>query len=513
MAKFDFKREIPSSWDTCSVAIIALFTLFQVIQWRSFPLFLDIYYHLCVMAGFNDAGGYVTRAFWEYAPIGRPHLYPPLLHALMLLVYKLGFTKIFIARFFNSMIYPLVLASIWAAFRKLFTERLSFFALLIFASSYSLYLSVMNLIPFSLVLIFGLFLFVFLEERKLLTCSLLMGLCFYTHTFASWLILLALFLYGQLNSARRRDCIKVALIGLIFGLPILCYQFYHRQYFRFAQAMENYYLDINLAIFILATAGIILAARKKGRYYILLSIFIGFLPLVFTHKMRYISGIGLGAFAFSGALALDRLYENLTTRLGKVLLITILAILYVVTPILSINRASGKSGLNFLDSSLINILNAQQKELHPAGLSIHHPRFQDKIINVILKSSQSDDILWSDLKYSAGVLSYFSGRATSCAMMSEVKPYSQFDPLGAAKIIVLFKDTDSASEQAIGKLADKYKLNKIEETELAYIYLNPQAQAKRNIPKPVVPTALLFSILLAVLALIICDNRKKWGQN
>ena len=47
-----------------------------------YPLFIDTYYHMGVIEGFSQAGGVTTRAFWELAPGGRVHIYPPSLHVI-----------------------------------------------------------------------------------------------------------------------------------------------------------------------------------------------------------------------------------------------------------------------------------------------------------------------------------------------------------------------------------------------------------------------------------------------
>src|SRR5512136_318206 len=98
---FQFNKKLSiSHWDFYSCVIFFIAIFFQVLQWPRLPLFIDCYYHLSVAQGFSDAGGWVGRAFWEYAPYGRPHLYPPFFHILELFLYKSGLDFITIARFF-----------------------------------------------------------------------------------------------------------------------------------------------------------------------------------------------------------------------------------------------------------------------------------------------------------------------------------------------------------------------------------------------------------------------------
>ncbi|MFA6356758.1 MAG: hypothetical protein WCY23_06595, partial [Candidatus Omnitrophota bacterium] len=87
-----------SSWITASIAVLAAVIALTAVNFPRFPFFLDIYYHLNVMRGFDAAGGIVGRAFWELAPIGQPLLYPPIFHLLLLALYKTGIGILAVAR-------------------------------------------------------------------------------------------------------------------------------------------------------------------------------------------------------------------------------------------------------------------------------------------------------------------------------------------------------------------------------------------------------------------------------
>jgi len=78
------------------------------------------------MRGMEMAGGYITNAYWEYAPVGRPHLYPPLLHLAMLLFYRLGLSAINIARLLEAAMIPLTFISLWFITRGLWNKRATF---------------------------------------------------------------------------------------------------------------------------------------------------------------------------------------------------------------------------------------------------------------------------------------------------------------------------------------------------------------------------------------------------
>ena len=66
----------------CGIALLLVILIATVVSWRMYPLFIDTYYHMGVIEGFSQAGGITTRAFWELAPGGRVHIYPPSLHVI-----------------------------------------------------------------------------------------------------------------------------------------------------------------------------------------------------------------------------------------------------------------------------------------------------------------------------------------------------------------------------------------------------------------------------------------------
>ncbi|MCM8780135.1 MAG: hypothetical protein NC914_03200 [Candidatus Omnitrophica bacterium] len=495
------------SWNFYSCVILLLFSFLQVLHWKLFPKFLDIYYHLSVISGFADAGGYVTRAFWEYAPFGRPHLYPPLAHILMLLLYKIGFSKLFIARLFSCLIYPAILFVIWQLVKRIFNPRLAFFILLVCSSSFGLYLSIINLIPFGLCIICGLLILFCVEAQKTAAAALLTGLTFYTHTQAAWLIILWIILYGLFNRARFKICLKSAAFGLLLAIPMLFHQFYNRKYFEFIDAMENYSLDINLLIYILAVFGVFIAFIRKGAYFLFISIFFGMFPLFFTHQLRYFSGMGLLGFSFLAGLSLEAAFQKVSRRADICRKCLILAcpvwVFYFFSPGLYINREEKSARLGLFDTTLANALKGPERQFRSTELSIYYPKYEDEVVKIVEENSQDDDIIWSDLSYFAGLVSLFAHRATSTAMLAEVKSYANFDRIGVAKLAVFLKEPEYGLSVTAQEIVKEYALELVKEAQIAYIYRNPRVTAKRVVSKPFLPNAALFFIFFIYIGLII----------
>ena len=87
-------------WNLTAGLIILSVAILSAAQWPAYPYFLDSYYHLTVIEGMRQAGGPVLHAFWESAPEGRPHLYPPLFHLLWLPAIR-HLPPLFLARFWS----------------------------------------------------------------------------------------------------------------------------------------------------------------------------------------------------------------------------------------------------------------------------------------------------------------------------------------------------------------------------------------------------------------------------
>ena len=179
-----------------------LFVLLGALQWRWLPRSIDVYYHLSVVEGFRRAGGVTADAFWEYAPVGRPHLYPPVFHLFLALLRAAGLSPIAAGRLADAALPPLVLAAVWRACRHFLTERAAFFATLIWSSVYSLYLSSFIYPANALAFLFGMAALVFFDRRRYAAASVASALALYSHGFMGWFILFSALLYEVLRRGR-----------------------------------------------------------------------------------------------------------------------------------------------------------------------------------------------------------------------------------------------------------------------------------------------------------------------
>ncbi|MEW6075428.1 MAG: hypothetical protein AB1530_03875 [Candidatus Omnitrophota bacterium] len=484
---------------------MALYIVLQYLRWKMFPLFLDVYYHLSVMHGFDTAGGYVTRSFWQASPSGIPHLYPPLLHIMMVAGYKLGLPDIIIARLLHFLFYPLPLFIFWYCIKKLFTSRLAFFTLLFLTVPFSLYLSFINTTASTLAMLFGMLSFLCAEKGKRIASSLLLALAFYSHALLSWIFLFAFILYALFAREKRRSYFLVAIAALVCALPMLIHEYAHRAFFSFVYLKENEEVGIHIFIIALAVGGVVRCARLKGRYYFFIALAISFFAFLSQLTYRYLSGEGMVAFALLAGVAFEYLFVRASSKQGaRILVIAAAVFIWAFSPALRFSK--GKPAFLLSQSTLINLMPHWKSHSGPLELSIWHPRYYREIASLVKGHSRPDDIVFSNFNYFSGALGILTQRATSNIMLREIKPIRRFDAVKAARIIVWLKDASNTSGEPF-YLINTYGLRKVGETELVYIYENPDARGKRRIARPLVTLAAIGWITALVALLIAVDIR------
>ncbi len=499
-----------SRWDFYSLCIISFILVLQTINWKNFPMFLDCYYHLSVMRGFADAGGWVGVSFWEFAPFGRPHLYPPLYHLLGLSLLKAGLTPIVIARLSDFLIYPFFIFLNWRILRSLFSKELAFFNLLIVASFYPLYLSITNNAPFSIALLLGLAGFYFLQRNKILSASLCLALSFYTHGLVSWIMFGAIFIYSISNSGVRKNGLFACLSSALLAAPI----FYHQLKYHFlldpTHLAEFNFFSIYPVVYLLAFIGLVYSFLKKGPYLFFVSLAAVMSILFFTNRDRFFSGHALIAFSFLAAVALDVGYKRIRQErgsfLGRVFFIALFVLFYIAAPVVE-SSPQMSSHVFKLNSRVSEAFNRQGGIHADKARGFYHPELFDEIIRLVKDHTASDAVIYSNYSYLGGMISALTGRATSTSMLHEVLPFKHIDPIIQASLLVLFKEPDGSAPAELEHLKDRYRLEKLAETEIAVLYLNRQALGHKEVVTSKLPFWFCISVFFAFLAAIFAENK------
>ncbi len=510
------RSRFSSRWDFYAAVFFSSWVLLLVPSWPRLPYFMDMYYHLSVMRGFLDAGGWVGHAFWEAAPVGRPHLYPPLFHFLGCGFLGLGLPVLFVARLLEFLIYPLFLFVFWRGARRLASDRIAFLFLLMLSASVPLYIYVIDNAPFTLAMLFGFGAYLLHHEGRWKGAGLLLTAAFYTHTLMSALTAAAFLAGGVVEDKRGfRRAAASLLLGLVLAAPLFMHQWAFRSFFVFRRALEFYSAQISIPLYLLAALGAGRAVRpdKGGRYFAVLYAVLAM--LWWTNRDRFLSGQGVIPLCYFAATALDFGWERvvskgLSTRWGFWLLVT--GIFFVATP--QIELAASHPSMRAQTSMRVRISSALRDMggvEGPASIkakTLYHPRFVQELVDEIRVRTRPDDILYSNFPYAGGMVAVLSHRATSTFMLSEVHPWMSFDAKRAAKWIVWFKEPSGEPGMHPDDPLSSYGLVRVAETELAWIFQNPEARVGRQVrPALCGWSFVLFCVFLWFFVYLVEENR------
>ena len=440
-------------WDFYAVALFAAAAFIHALQWPLMPRFLDIWYHVAVMKGFAAAGGYLTHANWEFAPVGRPHLYPPLVHGLLLLPYRLGLGEAACARLMELALWPAFLSALWASLRRMAGARTAFFALLVASSSYSFYLAVSTYPAFTLALGFTLLAIAF-------SSWLWLAAAFYTHTQMAWMGAAAFVMHGLL-SGRHGASWREAGFAALAALPLHAHQLIHAGSFRFLDVRENWRLEIDAGVYALAAWG--LFTRRSKTRTAALCLLVAMLPMAFTHRARFFGGHGMLPFILLAAGWMDTKRSFLAGWLF---------LWAIASPVLFLQWNPPRVSVSVPDRTWTH---AVLPRTVPARRELENTVYfggpYRDLARLVKKYSADGGIVWSDLPYAGGIVAMLADRPTSTAMMAEVAPSRPMDPMAEAAVWVWFKDPARDLRPAMEEAASRYGRRFAAETDYACLFI------------------------------------------
>ena len=220
--------------------ILFIFLGFLVNAQAFTPTGPDCWYHMAVARKIIELGKIPLWDTWEFQPVGRPHLYPPLFHILLAICAKGDVENIIPgARILQIVLYPAALLTSWYFIRLLFSSKTAFIALIILSMDMTFSIIFIGLMPSSLVnLLFPLLLVTFLSKR--LISVPLMVLCLYSHLSFPFLILICLFVLSYKYRTYLSFYKKFVVLSLLFYVPWALRVLFFRDFLRsFATVAGN----------------------------------------------------------------------------------------------------------------------------------------------------------------------------------------------------------------------------------------------------------------------------------
>ncbi|MCM8794850.1 MAG: hypothetical protein NC819_03510 [Candidatus Omnitrophica bacterium] len=492
-------------WRMTAGLVIAGAAILSAGQWPSLPYFLDSYYHLSVIQGFREAGGPVLTSFWESAPAGRPHLYPPLFHLLFLPLSLLNVHPITLARIWCWLSFPLLLAACWLAFKAVARERTAALTVMALAAPFSFYLGAVNYLPATLALIEILGLMVCLDRKRWLAGGILLGLVFWTHLGLSWLTAFSLLLFGLMEPTRRKESWKILGIGLLVASPWLFHMGHHLELFEPQPRGEENYLDTSPLMILLGLLGLIPAWRRPfplSRFLVALAV--GFLLMAAGYRFRYFAAQGLFTWLLLAGLFLDRLAEKGGFRTAG----TIGIILLLAAPALTGSLAERRLRWSWADTTFLS-LSAEPRVERPYGKSLFNRKHIGELAETLERQTQPDELFTCNLNYLGGMLHVLTGRAMTNEMLREMPERSLLEQARWSRALVWLKAGQGrlTGGKNLRELTEQEGLQFAEETETALIFRNPAPDpaGKKRVPAPVLPWWAACGILVVLAGTVIWD--------
>jgi hypothetical protein len=492
-----FKNTDP--WDLYARLILLSLAVLQISRWPSLPQFLDIYYHLQVAWGFIQAGGYSAWDFWEYAPFGRVHLYPPLFHFLLAGLIKAGFNLVLLAKFFESVTPVLFLLVLWNFIRKNYSRQLGFFTVIALGSSFTFHISLANHVPSSLALILGFLSFGEFFKKRYLRAVILLVLCFYTHNTVPWFFALSYIFYAVLEQSVRPAAVKTVMYAILLALPILIVQLLNLRFIHLVgnSMLEKFHLQIKVFDCMLAGFGLFLASRSIYQYKFFIGLFLSsfiFLP----YPARFLSAEGYIPVVLFSALALQFIWQRLTAggwSLKKLLAPGLIICVFFISPVLFVDKPSGAEKIRYrleLSDAVFTGL------CQGRGDSVWYPWAYLPAAGIISANSNSQDIVYSELDVAGLILSSLAQRASANGLLPETRPDRQADAFAHSDIIVLPQDLE---EEFISGISNKYNLIKVGQTEYFSVFRNPAPVLRLKIAKAAIDFWVITAIILLLAGL------------
>jgi len=412
------------NYDKIALSIILAMSVLMILNWENLPTAeMDTPYHLLMGKMFADYDSVVLWDHYEYAPLGRPQLYPPFLHVMIWWVHDLtGIDYWNIGKLFSLVQYPVALLCLWYFVRTLFGSKVALASLAVLASNRMFWWWEGSLAPTALDLaIFPLFLLFFYKKKFWLSVALL-----------------TIFLYSHLGIPY---IFKVLGLSLILFSPWLIHLFLNREWIFASNVSKFFFLSLlnfnPLTIAFLFVGFYLLIKRfSDAKYALVLASFLGFLPIMYMYGMRYtmhspiincvVFGIGI-TYAFS---KIGKKYAN-------ILFVSFLILIIVLSPTLSFMpkrspqqnpKGAPQEQRMFFQSPFLAMVAGMGGE-RPKGIWQMNPDETQKMIEWIMENTSEDEILHVKGGSLACYITLMTGRVTDSGMYHEVRSEEMYEAI------------------------------------------------------------------------------------
>ncbi|MBI3312385.1 MAG: hypothetical protein HYZ88_02545 [Candidatus Omnitrophica bacterium] len=490
------------------------FSMLWVARSPFFPLFLDPYYHLLVARQLIEAGGPIAYEWWEAAPVGRPHLYPPVLHLLLAGLLRIGCSPIGALQWATIVVMPATFASLCLVMRRLTQPTVAFASLVLAMMPFVWILEVSGRLASGLALIELLWFMMAMAQQRLIAGACLLALLFYTHLGLPWVALASLVGGWWLKGLPRdrRQLMSVGA-GLLFALPWLWHLAVHLPLLHTTRRAENQTIEFLPALLLLAVVGAVRCWKAVGAPRLLLGLWLGCCLMAYSFAFRWLSGEGLLPVILLAGYGFEEVSQRMMSVrprpsapwVGRL----VLAGLVLIAPTVFMDGSTLR--VAWFDTAPFHLLNWSQAQQKGIDVRLYGPR-SASLARRVMDVSQPGEILWSNMSYGGGLIAALANRATSSTMLHEVAPARAFSAIEAAHLVVWFKVDPLPETPDLGSLIRRDKLQLVVDDSLAWVFRNPTATQLAHRPEAVIPLWLAFVLLCGVLGLTVWDFQRNFAK-
>jgi len=502
------RAAVRNPWTLAAALIIIGITILAAAQWPAFPYFFDSYYHLAVIQGFDAAGGVTLHAFWEAAPQGHPHLYPPLFHLLLLPLFQVGMAPLVLAKLWCVAAFPLLLVSAWFVFSRLTTPQTACWIVAALASPYSFFLGAVNYLPATFCLIAALWMVLALHRHRWGAAGILLALTFWLHGGLPWLFGLSLLLFGLIEPTYRKTAWMSLGVGLLGALPWLIHLAQHTQWITLQPPGEDRTFETPIALLLLGMMGLGVVWKSTNRSLRLLAMMaLGMLPMVLGYRFRFFATQGLFPWLLLAGLTLAGVANKWIEKRKPWMAWTLLAAVLLAAPTLY-GTAKQPVRLNWADTPLVLLSGKPSPIARPSAHPLFFKRFLHELAGIVEAHTEAEELVYCNVPYVGGMLSILTGRATTNPLLREMAVRPESQQIRPAKLIVWIKDPSGKPSRQMQETVLQYQLRPLSQTEVAYLYINPWPTGHRQTPRAVFPEWLGLLLAFGAIGAVVWELKR-----